>query len=389
MKNLEVPDDEFWFYDGHLSNFYKCKHLIINDVKYEHSEGYFQSQKFKGENATPIDIEYANIIAAQNTGNKAASLARQKKPYQNYQWAKDIWGTIQEYQEKGVKIRGDWDLVRDNVMRRVVYQKFYQDPTLRKNLINTGSKLLFEHTHRDDYWADGHPHNNPNVHGDGKNMLGIILEEARYILGGNLSPRFDYMLTFEYSNWIIPGVFLISGAPREKQYEEFKKVGFQYIVSLIPFHQEKSLGIYYRPKKFENIYAKDEDFCFVDDDVLVARWGIEDRKVTSDFCALDITHTIIAAIERGLPVVLHCFGGKGRTGTIACLVIGILYGLSGEESIEICKRLFQHRPNKGKTFAGEIIPQTSSQVKQVKRILSVDPKYRNYNNFNWNPTHIL
>lgn len=216
MKNLEVPDDEFWFYDGQLSNFYKCKHLIINDVKYEHSEGYFQSQKFKGENATPIDIEYANIIAAQNTGNKSASLARQKKPYQNYQWAKDIWEIIQEYQEKGVKIRGDWDLVKDNVMRRVVYQKFYQDPTLRKNLIKTESKLLFEHTSRDSYWADGHPRDNPNVHGDGKNMLGIILEEVRYILGGKLSPRFDHMLTFEYSNWIIPGVFFDIGSSKRE-----------------------------------------------------------------------------------------------------------------------------------------------------------------------------
>ena len=387
MKNLEIPDDEVWFYEGELSNFYKCKKLIIDGIKYDHSEGYFQSQKFKGENATLVDLEYSRIVGSQNTGGKAASLARQKKPYQNYEWAKNLWKLIQDYQEKGVKLREDWDLVKDNVMRRAVYQKFSQNPSLKKTLIETGKKLLFEHTHRDDYWADGHPLKNPNVHGNGKNMLGIILEEIRYVLGGDLSPRYNFMLTFEYSNWIIPGLFLISGAPRKKQYEEFKSNGFRYIVSLIPLLQEKDLGIDYRPEKYKDIYLQDEDFCFVDDNTVVSRWAIEDREITSDSRALDITHTIIASIERQLPVVLHCFGGKGRAGTIACLVIGIIYGISGEESMEICKRLFQHRPNKGTKMVGNIIPQTKVQINQVKRILSVEPKYRNYNNFSWEPTH--
>lgn len=75
MKDLVVPDDEVWFYEGSSSNFHKCKHLNINGNKYNNSEGYFQSQKYKGEFATSVDIEYSNLIAEQNYRN-----------YNNFNW---------------------------------------------------------------------------------------------------------------------------------------------------------------------------------------------------------------------------------------------------------------------------------------------------------------
>ena len=90
--------------------------------------------------------------------------------------------TIQAYHD--VKLRSDWEDVKDDVMRKAVYFKFKQNPKLEKILLSTGNYKIFEHTHRDSYWADGHPKNDPTVHGDGKNMLGVILEEVRDILSG-------------------------------------------------------------------------------------------------------------------------------------------------------------------------------------------------------------
>lgn len=103
---------------------------------------------------------------------------------QNYAWAKELWKSIQDYQALGVKIRDDWDDVKDDVMRLIVFEKFSQNDNLRKILLETGNKRLFEHTHRDAYWGDGHPIKDPSVHGNGKNMLGIILEETREKLRG-------------------------------------------------------------------------------------------------------------------------------------------------------------------------------------------------------------
>ena len=53
----------------------------------------------------------------------------------------------------------------------------------------------------------------------------------------------------------------------------------------------------------------------------------------------------------------------------------MIYGLSGEDAMDLAERLFEHRPNKGKKLAGargiiRNIPQVKSQIDQVIRILS-------------------
>lgn len=361
-----APEEEIWFYEGIFSNFYQSPIGFGGEI-YPTSEAYYQSQKFTGKDASITSREYAKIIASQNTGNKAAVLARQKKPQLTYQWGRDLWKMIQEYQSLGVEMRSDWDEIKDNVMRRAVYQKFVQNPKLKKSLIETGNKLMFEHTHRDSYWADGHPFNNPKVHGTGKNMLGIILEETRYILGGELSTRDVY--TKRLTSWVIPGTLLVSGVPTRKEYLKFRKNGFQYIVSLMTYEEEQSCNINYRGEKFEDPKI---DFCRADGNVVVARWGIGDR----DKKAINIAMTLIKAIGHGYPVVLHCFDGKCRAETITCIVLGLLYGLDGEESIEVAGSLFdRYRVKKAS--------QTKEQVAQIRRILNKDVNKRKYKEFDF------
>ena len=68
--------------------------------------------------------------------------------------------------------RADWDLVRDDVMRKAVWEKFGQNPALADQLLATDDAKLVEHTATDAYWGDGGD-------GSGRNMLGKILMEVR------------------------------------------------------------------------------------------------------------------------------------------------------------------------------------------------------------------
>lgn len=107
------------------------------------SEHYFQAQKFAG---TP----HAEEIRRERSPMIAARLGRKRS------WP----------------LRPDWELVKDDLMRRAVRAKISQHPELREILLGTGDALLVEHTRNDAYWGDGGD-------GTGRNMLGRILMEVR------------------------------------------------------------------------------------------------------------------------------------------------------------------------------------------------------------------
>jgi len=108
------------------------------------SEHYFQAQKF-------VDTPHEEEVRVEAlTPMQAAKMGR----------------------EHSRPLRKDWETVKDDIMREVVYAKFTQHKALKETLLATGDALLIEHTVNDSYWADGGD-------GSGKNMLGIILMEVR------------------------------------------------------------------------------------------------------------------------------------------------------------------------------------------------------------------
>lgn len=134
---------------GEFSNFYSSP-FIINGIRYPTVEHYFQAQKFLGPSATPRSMEYAQIIISQNTPNKTKVLANQKIKG-GYKWVQDLNDIIRNYSD--VKIRPDWENVKDNIMRKGSIHKFWQNPNLLKILLSTDDKMLAEHTPRDKYWG--------------------------------------------------------------------------------------------------------------------------------------------------------------------------------------------------------------------------------------------
>jgi N-glycosidase YbiA len=164
------PKDKY----GEFSNYYgkeqnKTFKLSYKNKSYNSVEHFFQAFKFMGPLASKRSLEYAEIIRNQSTANKAKILANQKRGG-GYKWRTDLNSIIDEY--KDVKIRSDWEEIKDDVMRLAVCLKMHQNPAIYKLLLSTKQSKLAEHTTRDKYWGDGGD-------GSGKNMLGRILVEIR------------------------------------------------------------------------------------------------------------------------------------------------------------------------------------------------------------------
>lgn len=350
------------FYDkdeeyGVFSNFYDYP-IVINDVTYPTTEHYFQAEKFVG---SVKGNEYAELIRLTNTPAKAKYLAGQKVNGRYGGWyiskedKRKINDIIKEY-KTDVTINPEWNLVRDNVMRKACFEKFKGG--LKNELLNTGDRLLVEHTKRDKYWADGGSSNfNPNGSSDqGENMLGRILVEIRTILSGNYpSPPNDI------SNWLVPEFLLLSRYPDEN-IENTVPDEINLIVNLM----EKNEEIEYLRKD-----SVPDMTCLVDDsgDVIryYVRFPIPDRGIASDVLVNEMSNIIMKSIGKHYSTVIHCKGGKGRTGTLAGIVLGKMFGLGYQETVSFLNKSFETRVIKGEKSCK--LPQTKAQKEQLKRIL--------------------
>lgn len=130
---------------GEFSNF--SEHSVFIDGKvWPTTEHYFQAQKFHGTQHEEVIRNLKTPMDAKIAG-----------------------------QDRSKPLREDWEKIKDNIMRKAVYEKFTQHPELKKLILSTGNAFLIEHTKNDNYWADGGD-------GNGRNMLGQILMEVRKIL---------------------------------------------------------------------------------------------------------------------------------------------------------------------------------------------------------------
>jgi len=134
--------------NGYLSNFSQHGFKLRGEY-WPTVEHYFQARKFPG-------TEQERRIQKARTPGEAKRLGR----------------------TRSVRIRSDWESVKDDVMREAVLKKFETHKDIRKSLLLTGDEELIEKAPRDYYWGCG-------ADGSGKNMLGKILMEVREQLRGN------------------------------------------------------------------------------------------------------------------------------------------------------------------------------------------------------------
>lgn len=122
-----------------LSNFHEAP-VIYKGIRYLNNEAAFQAQKCITEDEKS---EFTQLSAS-----KSKRLGR------------------------CVKLRPDWEEVKEQCMYEIVLAKFTQNDDLRVKLLETGDSYLEEgNNHGDRIWG--------TVNGEGKNLLGKILMKVR------------------------------------------------------------------------------------------------------------------------------------------------------------------------------------------------------------------
>lgn len=128
--------NEYFF----LSNFFTIP-ITYEGITYESVESAFQAQKC-------LDVNIRKQFAPLSP-NRARFMGR------------------------GVKLRPDWELVKDDIMEELVRIKF-SEPVMKSSLVNTAGVTLIEYNDwNDKYWGKC------NRTKQGHNRLGIILMKLR------------------------------------------------------------------------------------------------------------------------------------------------------------------------------------------------------------------
>lgn len=131
----------------------------------------FRGKHFFLSNFFPAEVTY-NGLTFQN--NEAAFQAQKTFSPEEQTAFSDLDPRTAKRRGRHVRLRTDWEDVKDGIMEDIVRAKFTQNPKLGEQLLSTGNAVLIEgNTWNDRYWGvDARS-------GAGKNHLGKILMKVR------------------------------------------------------------------------------------------------------------------------------------------------------------------------------------------------------------------
>lgn len=160
MSNI---NNIFPFYHGSFSNWYqglegnKKYQFIVDGQEYNCSEQYMMVEKAKLFN----DDATKTLILKSKSPREQKTLGRKVKGFDQQIWNKN----------------------RDEIMYQGLKAKFSQNPKIKKELLDTGDKIICEASPYDKIWGVGLSVNNPSVYDKSKwkglNLLGKALMRVR------------------------------------------------------------------------------------------------------------------------------------------------------------------------------------------------------------------
>lgn len=124
---------------------------------------------------------------------------------------------------------------------------------------------------------------------------------------------------FPRSYWVVPGLFLAGFLPGSRNPTETEErgrallhCGIRHIINLMEVDERDHTGTLFIPyeQQFQQLAAADSIH------LSCQRMPIRDLSVPSTEQMMAILNQIDETIATDHPLYLHCWGGKGRTGTV-------------------------------------------------------------------------
>lgn len=180
-------DEEY----GELSNFYILENpIVFEGRKYISTEHLFQAMKYIIQPQTEALSSYISEIAKCSSPYKSKILGGMTHSHRK--WAQELSQIITTHQNQGVKIHPNWNNIRRDAMRLILWVKFETNPKCRRVLTSSHfDSELIESSPYDSYWGCGRD-------GKGMNWLGRTLMEIREAIRQGL--EVDSMRDLEF--WV-------------------------------------------------------------------------------------------------------------------------------------------------------------------------------------------
>ena len=166
-------------------------------------------------------------------------------------------------------------------------------------------------------------------------------------------------IPFPQSYWVVPGKFLAGYYPGDldtvKMEDKLKRLlwsGIRYIVNLMEEDERKRYGDPF--PSYENAIARYAKRAGVQ--VTCVRRPIKNLTVPTSEQMRNILDEIDDAISQDKPVYVHCWGGKGRTGTVVGCYLAYHGHAQGQDVLDLIQKL---RPNDPDAYYP--LPQTPQQ----------------------------
>lgn len=149
------------------------------------------------------------------------------------------------------------------------------------------------------------------------------------------------------SNWVIRDSLCVGACPTQSEADAIMDAGFTAFVCLQTPHEIDSYRCTY--------------------EVATRRYAfpIEDGRTPSERDAFRWAHMVWDLLYRGERVYMHCYGGHGRAGLMAALVLQIS-GMSVEEALDTVQRLHDTRVKCGNVAS----PTTASQLQMARDFMN-------------------
>ena len=172
------------------------------------------------------------------------------------------------------------------------------------------------------------------------------------------------VLPFDRAYWVIPGRLLMGYVPvkpeaggTRRQVRALLEQGIRVFVNLMHDDEENNDGAIipgYEQELREEAAASGVEARH-------HRLSIVDVSVPTPEHMVRVLDTIDAALAEGLPVYVHCWGGRGRTGTVAGCYLARHGYASGQRALDFVQHL---RRTDAKSFASS--PETLRQCRMVR-----------------------